>query len=380
MHEPTAHAPVVIIGAGQAGLSVAYFLRRLGLDPGNDFVLLDRGPGPGGAWQHRWESLRIGTAHRIVDLPGMEELGIGFETADREAPAKEIVADYYRRYEEHYGLEVVRPADVEVVENNGAELLTTFVDGHGDELTVGSEIIVNATGTWGAPFVPWYPGRDGFAGRQLHTQDFVSAEAFAGQRVVVVGGGTSAMGFMLELEPFAQELVWVSRRPIDWIDETHDGNLEGRVEAVARQDEAARAGLALPSIVSGTGIPRSRRVQQGIDRGLLVRQPMFRSIEPDGVRWAPGDRDDGVEYFAADAILWATGFRPELRHLAPLRLREQAGGVVVAQGTSWRDPRVFFAGYGPQASTIGANRAGRFVARQVVASLSRINAARRRTT
>jgi cation diffusion facilitator CzcD-associated flavoprotein CzcO len=377
VHEPTAHAPVVVIGAGQAGLSVSYFLQRLGLDAGEDFVILDRGPGAGGAWQHRWEALRIGTAHRISDLPGMEELGLSFADADRQAPARDVVADYYARYEEHYGLRVIRPAAVSVVENNGSELLTTFADADGDELTVGSEIIVNATGTWGAPFVPWYPGRDSFLGRHVHTQDFVSAQEFAGQRVVVVGGGTSAMGFMLELEPEAAELVWASRRPIDWIDESHDGNLEGRVEAVAKQDDAARAGRALPSIVSGTGIPRARRVQQGIERGVLVAQPMFSSIEPDGVRWVPGVRDDGVEFFAADAIVWATGFRPELRHLAPLKLREQAGGVVVAQGTSWRDPRVFFAGYGPQASTIGANRAGRFVARQVVASLSRINAARR---
>ena len=376
MQEPTAHAPVVVIGAGQAGLSVAYFLRRLGLDPGNEFVVLDRGPGPGGAWQFRWPALRIGTVHRIADLPGMDELGLSFETADRDAPARDVVADYYRRYEAHFGLQVVRPADVTRVVNHGADLLTTFLDGEGDELTVGSEIIVNATGTWGAPFIPWYPGRDDFLGRQLHTHDFRTAEEFAGQRVVVVGGGTSAMGFMLELEPFAAELIWVSRRPIDWVEETHDGNLEGRLDAVARQDQAARSGLALPSIVSGTGIPRSRRVQEGIERGLLVARPMFSSIEPDGVRWAPGVREDGVEFAPADAIIWATGFRPELRHLAPLRLREQQGGVVVAQGAVWKDPRVFFAGYGPQASTIGANRAGRFVARQVVASLSRIRAGR----
>ena len=377
MHEPTAHAPVVVIGAGQAGLSVAYFLRRLGLDPGDDFVVLDRGPGSGGAWQHRWDSLRIGTAHRIADLPGMGELGLSFDTADRTAPARDLVADYYARYEEHYDLRVVRPAEVLRVVNNGADLLTRFRDGDGDELAVGSEIVVNATGTWGAPFIPWYPGRDDFAGRQVHTAGFIATEEFTGQRVVVVGGGTSAMGFILELEPFAAELTWVSRRPIDWTDDAPDSNLEGRLDAVARQDEAARAGRALPSIVSGTGIPRTRRAQQGIERGVLVAHPMFSSIERDGVRWAPGVRDDGVEFVAADAIIWATGFRPDLRHLAPLKLREQAGGVVVAQGTSWRDPRVFFAGYGPQASTIGANRAGRFVARQVVASLSRIRNARK---
>src|SRR5690606_40715543 len=65
---------VVVIGAGQAGLSVAYYLRRFELVADQDFVVLDRAPGPGGAWQHRWSSLRLGTAHRVNDLPGMSDL------------------------------------------------------------------------------------------------------------------------------------------------------------------------------------------------------------------------------------------------------------------------------------------------------------------
>ncbi len=134
-----------------------------------------------------------------------------------------------------------------------------------------------------------------------------------------------------------------------------------------QQDEAARAGRALPSIVSGTGVPRTRRIQAGIDRGLLQARPMFAKIEADGVRWSNG------AFEKADAIIWSTGFRPELRHLAPLKLREKEGGVVVAQGSSWKDPRIFFAGYGPQASTIGANRAGRFIARQAIATLTRMH-------
>lgn len=365
MSPAPSHPQVVVIGAGQAGLSVSFYLKRLALEPGTDFVVLDRGPGTGGAWQLRWEALRIGSAHRINDLPGMDALGLTFAEADRTLPAKEVVADYYRQYEEFYDLRVVRPADVQTVSNRGLDLVVAYRDAAGVSHELTTDIVVNATGTWGAPFIPWYPGLDVFSGRHLHTSDYTSAEDFRDQSVVVVGGGTSAIGFLMELEEVASELTWVSRRPIEFL-EDGELNLEAREAAVAMQDEAARAGRALPSIVSGTGVPRTRRIQAAIDRGLLVVKPMFSSIVADGVCWEEGT------FQPADAILWSTGFRPELRHLAPLKLREKEGGVAVGNGSSWKDGRVFFAGYGPQASTIGANRAGRQIARQVVAALSNL--------
>jgi hypothetical protein len=377
-----ASTSVVVVGAGQAGLSVAYYLRRLGLEPGREFVVLDRGPGSGGAWQHRWEAMRLGTAHRVNDLPGMSDLGISFDTADKHLPARQVVADYYGRYESFFDLRVERPATVTSVENAGEELSVSYTaapsragaaagaDAAGSagaitERRITAPFVVNATGTWGSPFLPWYPGRDSFLGEQFHTADYVSAQDLAGKRVVVVGGGTSAIGFLLELETHAAEVTWVSRRPVDFL-EAGELNVEAGLAGVALQDEAARAGRALPSSVSGTGVPRSRRMQAAINRGVLLRRPMFATIEADGVRWADGT------FAPADVILWATGFRPELRHLAPLQLREKEGGVAVASGTSWRDPRIFFAGYGPQASTSGANRSGRSIARQVVLGLSRV--------
>lgn len=382
---------VVVIGAGQAGLSVAYYLRRFQLLPGEDFVMLDRSPGPGGAWQHRWSSLKLGTAHKVNDLPGMAELGLSFETADRSLPAKDIVVDFYGRYEEHFGLDVRRPMEVRRVFDRGVDLVVDYRDlapqpaapeleearglfgrrrktfkepepKPAPEYELTTQFLVNATGTWGSPFLPYYPGMTDFAGRHVHTSDYRDAEDFRDRHVVVVGGGTSAIGFMLELEHVAAGLTWVSRRPIDWVD-GEDLDLEGASAAVAAQDEAARSGRALPSIVSGTGVPRSRRIAAGIERGLLVARPMFDRIEPDRVVWNDGSS------VRADAIIWATGFRPELRHLAPLKLREKAGGIAVGQGASWSDPRVFLAGYGPQASTIGASRAGRMIARQIMAML-----------
>lgn len=354
---------VVIIGAGQAGLSVAYFLQRLGLSQGKDFVILDRGPSTGGAWQFRWRSLRLGTAHRVNDLPGMSELGLSFDTADKTAPAKDIVSDYYDRYERHFGLGVRRPADVRGIDDLGQDLAVRYLDAEGAFHEIVAQVVINATGTWGSPFRPWYPGRDTFEGRQLTTADYVEAAEFEGQDVVVVGGGTSAVGFLLELEKVGAHTTWVTRRPVDWVDQTELG-VEMRVSAVDEQDLAAKAGRALPSIVSGTGIPISRRHRAGIDRGVLVERPIFTSIEPDGVRFADGTFEH------ADAIIWATGFRPELRHLSGLGLRTTEGGLVIERGASKTDPRLFFAGYGPQASTIGANRAGRVIARQVLLTLS----------
>jgi cation diffusion facilitator CzcD-associated flavoprotein CzcO len=382
---------VVVIGAGQAGLSVAYYLRRFELVADEDFVMLDRAPGPGGAWQHRWSSLRLGTAHRVNDLPGMAEIGLSFDTADRTLPAKEVVAEYYGRFEEHFDLRVRRPMNVRSVVNAGVDLRVDYEDltpQPMEELKakgffgrrrrtfeepavqpaprheVTTQFLVNATGTWGSPFVPYYPGMADFAGRHVHTSDYADVEDFRDRHVVVVGGGTSAIGFMLELEDVAAGLTWVSRRPIDWLDR-QEMDLEGASAAVALQDEAARSGRALPSIVSGTGVPKSRRMAAGIERGLLVARPMFDRIDADRVLW---DGEEGG-MARADAIIWATGFRPELRHLSPLKLREKAGGVTVGQGAAWSDPRVFLAGYGPQASTIGANRAGRMIARQIMAML-----------
>jgi len=97
-------------------------------------------------------------------------------------------------------------------------------------------------------------------------------------------------------------------------------------------------------------------------RGVLARRPMFAEITEDGVRWADG------AFQRADVILWCTGFRSSLDHLAPLMLREPSGGITMTGRLATqvlKDPRVHLVGYGPSASTIGANRAGQAAARDL---------------
>lgn len=86
---------------------------------------------------------------------------------------------------------------------------------------------------------------------------------------------------------------------------------------------------------------------------------MFTWVEPGGVRFAGGS------FEPVDVLLWATGFRAAVTHLAPLHLRSEHGGIQLDGTTAVADPCVQLVGYGRSASTIGANRAGRDAARGV---------------
>ncbi|MET9154969.1 NAD(P)-binding domain-containing protein [Streptomyces griseoflavus] len=345
---------VVVVGAGQAGLSSAYHLRRAGLEPDRDFVVLDHSPAPGGAWQFRWPSLTYGKVHGMHALPGMELTG-----ADPARASSEVIGAYFARYERTFALRVRRPVDVRAVrEGPGGRLLVESSDG-----TWATRALISATGTWDRPFWPRYRGQETFRGRQLHTAQYPGPEAFAGQRVVVVGGGASGTQHLLEIAPYAAATTWVTRRPPVFREGPFDEEA-GRA-AVALVEERVRQGLPPRSVVSVTGLPLNDAIRRGLADGVLDRQPMFDRITPDGVEWEDGRK------VAADVILWATGFRPAVDHLTPLRLREPGGGIRVEGTRAVADPRVHLVGYGPSASTVGANRAGRAAVRDIGRLLAR---------
>jgi cation diffusion facilitator CzcD-associated flavoprotein CzcO len=329
---------VVVIGAGQAGLSSAYFLRRAELD----FVVLDDGPRPGGAWQYRWPTLRMATVHGIFDLPGMH-----FDPPSDSAPAAEAVPAYFAAYEREFNLPIERPTKVDAVRHGNGELLVHTGDGEW-----AARAVINATGTWHTPFWPHYPGQETFLGRQLHTADYRGPAEFAGRRVVVVGGGSSAVQLLTEIDEVATT-TWVTRRPPVFRDGPFDAD-HGRA-VVAMVDERVRAGLPPDSVVSVTGLVATPATIAASRRRL----PMFDRITPDGVAW-----DDG-RFVPADVILWCTGWRASLDHLAPLHLREPGGGIRMDGTRVVAEPRLHLVGYGPSASTVGANRAGRQAVKEI---------------
>jgi thioredoxin reductase len=339
---------VVVIGAGQAGLSTAWALARQGFPPGSGFVVLDADDAPGGAWQHRWPSLTVGSTHRVHDLPGLP-----FEPDADNLRAADAVPAYFAEYERRFDLPVHRPVRVRGVHRTDDDRFRVETDS-GDWTT---RAVVNASGTWTRPFVPRYPGQELFRGRQLHTVEYRSAAEFAGRHVIVVGGGASATQLLAEISTVTST-TWVTRRPPVWREGPFDEDAGRR--AVAMVEEAVREGRRPGSVVGVTGLLTSTPyIRDGLDRGVLDRLPMFDRITEDGVAWQDG------RFVAADVLLWATGFRAAVQHLAPLRLRTAGGGIRMDGTQVAGEPRLHLVGYGPSASTIGANRAGQAAARRL---------------
>lgn len=372
----TPDVDIVVIGAGQAGLSVGYHLRRLGLAPETDFLMVDHSPGPGGAWQFRWPTLTLNTVNGVHDLPGMAFAETLPPDSDS-VPAATAVPHYFDLYEKRFDLRVRRPVSVQVVCDRATS--TTCPDAEVDGLlhvetetvpastnsggTVRARGLINATGTWDKPFIPHYPGVDSFGGRQLHARDYHRPEEFAGKDVVVVGAGISAVQILDEISQVTST-TWVSRTEPRFREGPFRPE-DGR-RAVALVEDRVRRGLPPRSVVSVTGLPVDDRIRAARARGALTWHPMFTSIEPDGVRMSDGS------FQHADVILWATGFRSALDHLAPLRLRGPGGGITMSGRLATQvaaDPRIHLIGYGPSASTIGANRAGRAAAVELTGHL-----------
>lgn len=349
---------IAIIGAGQAGLSAAYHLKQMGMKIGSDFIILDQSPRAGGAWQSRWDSLTLSTVNGIHDLPGMSfEKTIGNRKS--EVQANVAVPRYYEAYEKEFGLQVFRPLRVDRIHLRDNHFLIDTSSAAFSALA-----IINATGTWESPHIPEYPGSSRFEGEQLHTRDFKTADYFAGKHVILVGGGISAIQLLDQISKVTS-ITWVTRKPPKFRSGPFDEKA-GRL-AVAMMEERVRKGLSPESVVSVTGLTFTQEIEDMDKRGVLVRLPMFAEITRTGVRWEDGRQQN------ADVILWNTGFRASLSHLNEVLRRTEGGGIRMSGRLATEvadEPRIHLVGYGPSASTIGANRAGNAAARELVRTLN----------
>jgi putative flavoprotein involved in K+ transport len=307
-----------------------------------------------------WPTLRTFSPTQYSSLPGWM---MPPWTSDDGYPLAEHVVDYLTRYEQRYDIPVVRPVRVgSVSRGDGCLRVRT------DAGEWAAEAVVSATGTWSRPFVPSYPGAADFAGQQVHTADYRDKDEYDGQHVVVVGGGNSAAQILAEVSQVA-ETTWATLRPPRFLPDDIDGH---DLFAIAtRRRKQLDAGRLDQGGVMGFGdIVMVPSVRDARERGVLVAEPVFDRLVEAGVAW---DHGRVVE---ADTIIWCTGFRPALSHLAPLRLRDADGHIATRGTQAVAEPRLHLLGYGDwtgpaSATLIGVGRPARDMTEAIQSLLRR---------
>jgi putative flavoprotein involved in K+ transport len=318
---------VAVVGAGQAGLAVGYYLAQ----QGRRFVIFERANELAPAWRERWESLTLFTPRRYSALPGLPWRGEpdGYPTRD------EVVA-YLERYAETFELPVVLSSEVKEINRGADERLRLEVDGR----TISADQVVVATGPFQKPFVPELAERLSEDVFQTHAVGYRKPTDVPQGKVLVVGGGNT--GFQIAKELSATHTVALSigsrQKPLPqrllgrdlfwWL--TKAGILDKTTES--------RFGRKLSTRDTLIGSSPRQLKRYGIEL-----KP--RLVDAGGSRTRFDDRSE----LEVGAVIWATGYRPDYSWIKlPIfdehgRLRHQRGVTAVHDlyfiGLSWQYTR-----------------------------------------
>ncbi|MFN3807479.1 ArsO family NAD(P)H-dependent flavin-containing monooxygenase [Asticcacaulis sp.] len=341
---------VVVIGGGQAGLAAGYYLRRTGLT----FIILDAEGQPGGAWPHAWDSLTLFSPATYSSLPGWlmpQSHTTGF-------PQRDEVVAYLAQYEARYDFPIRRPERVIAVRDAGNALTV-----ESDKGEYQARAVISATGTWSHPVIPKYDGLEEYKGAQLHSARYVNAAPFAGQRVLVVGGGNSGAQILAEVSLVA-EATWITLQDPLFLPDDVDGRVlfERSSARILGKDTTPQTG-GLGDIVMVPPVLEARK------RGVLSSVRPFSRFTETGVIWA-----DGSETLV-DAVIWCTGFAPNLDHLKPLGVVEPDGRIELEGQRSVKQPLLWLLGYGSwvgeaAATLIGCGRIARSLMPEIASVLA----------
>ena len=182
---------VVVVGGGQAGLAIGYFLAR----QGRDFTILEAGEEPGAAWRERWDSLKLFTPARYDALPGLE-----FPGDPDSYPGRDDVVAYLTEYARRFELPVELGSRVRSISRRNGTYLVQL-----DDRSYEADQVVVATGPFQTPFVP--PIAEGLGPEvfQVHSTGYRSPQMVPTGSVLVVGGGNT--GFQIAAELSATHVV-----------------------------------------------------------------------------------------------------------------------------------------------------------------------------
>jgi putative flavoprotein involved in K+ transport len=288
-NQASASYEVTVVGAGQAGLAMGYFLER----QGRRFVILDAADSIGSAWRDRWDSLTLFTPRRYSGLPGLAFGGDPEGYPDRD----EVIA-YLERYAETFELPIELNSPVRRLTEKGGRFVLD-VDGR----TITADQVVVATGPFQKPNVPEVATRLGPGVFQTHSTGYRSPSDVPQGTVLVAGGGNT--GFQIAKELSASHQVHLSigsrQKPLPqrllgrdlfwWLTKT-------RLLSTTVESRLGRKLRSRDTLIGSS--PRELRRRFGVELRPRV-------VDTDGrtVRF-----DDGSE-LEVDALIWATGYRPD---------------------------------------------------------------------
>jgi cation diffusion facilitator CzcD-associated flavoprotein CzcO len=318
----TGNPDAIIVGAGPAGLACAMTMRAAGLNA----VVFEKADSVGSAWRHHYDRLHLHTDRRHSGLPGLE-MPRTYPTY----PSREQVVEYLESYAARFDIQPVFNTRVSCIRRDGRHWCADA-----GQCPVHAPVAVVATGIADAPYRPSWPGLELYRGSILHSSEYRNSIPHAGKRVLVVGFGNSGGEIALDLANAGVDVTLAVRSAVQILPRDLLGfpilawailyrrltaRLVDRINApILRLAVGRFETLGLSRAAKG---PRQMVEEDGrvplIDVGTLdkIRDGSIRirggidRLVPDGVAFFDGT----IEKF--DAIVLATGFRPDLRRLIP---------------------------------------------------------------
>jgi putative flavoprotein involved in K+ transport len=328
-------ADVVIVGGGQSGLAAAYAAARARLRP----VVLEAAAEPVGSWPQYYDSLRLFSPARFSALPGRPFPG----NAER-YPSRDDVVAYLRGYAASLDADIRCEQRVDTVERDeDGGLIARTAAG----LEVQAAMVIAATGGFRRPHRPAFAGVEGFTRTVLHSSQYRAPEPFAGQRVVVVGAGNSAVQIAADLASVARVSL-ATRAPLRWKPQRPLGR-DLHWWLIRSGLDSASIGRWLDR---GTSVVDDGCYRAALRSGNPDRRPMFTGLDGDAVRWSDGTREH------VDAVILATGYRPGLDYLAVTGALDGDDRPLHRRGTSTTVPGLGYVGLPHQRSIASATLRG----------------------
>jgi putative flavoprotein involved in K+ transport len=311
---------VIVVGGGQAGLAMGYFLAH----QGRDFTILEAEDGPAAAWRARWDSLKLFTPVRYSSLPGLP-----FPGEPDSYPTRDDVAAYLTDYARHFELPVELRSRVRSIRRTNGTYLVELHD-----RAYEADQVVIATGPFQVPFVPAIAERLDPDVAQLHSTAYRTPQNIPDGPVLVVGGGNTGFQIAEELSASREVHLSIGSRQTPLPQRLLGRDLFWYLEATGliRQTTASRIGRRLEGRDTLIGSrPRALRRRHGVHLH-------DRAVDASGrtVTFKDGEQLD------ARAVIWATGFRTDHSWIdAPVFDGE---GRLVHQRGVTQSPGLYFLG------------------------------------